>query len=212
MEKEKNILKSVQTRLEIENFKYEKEKLVEYANVLDTMGILPEMSEKELYVFLKYCFSLGLNPLYGEVYCVPFKKGGKTIMTPVIAYSQYIKRASRHPKYQLPQTTIVLNDPEGKPLPQDKIHVIVSVKRKDDDTIFQKVYYMCEWRKNTPVWNNQPIDMLQTRAIKNALAICYPEEVAALEQYETAAEVEVIELDNTDKAKQLSTIKKVIGK
>lgn len=202
-----NILKTIQTRFDLEKYEYKKELLAEYINALDTMGTLPDMSEKELYVFLKYCFSLGLNPLYNEIYCVPFKKNGKVVNQPVIAYQEYIKRASRHPSYQLPETKVILTDENGKQLPKDLIHVVVTVKRKGDDSIFQKVYFMSEWNRNTPIWQKQPIDMLQTRALKNALAICYPEQVSSLEQMERSAEVEIIDLEKEEtKKKQMKEL------
>lgn len=201
-----NTLQTLTTKFKNENFEVDNNKLVEYLQALETMVSLPELTPSELYVFLKYCFTLGLNPLFKEIYLVKFK--GKNV--PIIAYQEYVKRASRHPNYQLPETQVVMTDANGKPLPKDQIYVIAKVQRKGDNSVFQKVYLMSEWKKNSPIWETQPIDMLQTRAIKNILAIAYPEEVASLERYEMSGEVEVIK-DSVKTIEEREKLKSLIG-
>lgn len=191
-------LTKVQKHFDNEKMEYDMNKLKEYINALNTMVSLPEMDEIELYTFLKYCFTLKLNPLFKEIYLVPMKTKRGVKNVPVIAYQEYIKRASRNPKYQLPETEVVLHDSNGNMLPKDKIYVVARAKRKGDDSVLQKVYLMSEWMKPTsPVWMQSPVEMLQIRAIKNILAIAYPEEVSVLENYEVSGEVAVVK-DNTN--------------
>lgn len=149
----------------------------DYLNSLKAMGIATQLTPEETYYFLKYCFTLNLNPLLREIHCV---KMGNT-MTPIVSYYEYVKRAEKNPLYQLPELTWVMEDKNGKPLPLAQQYIIASIQRKGETTKFTKIFYMAEWNKQQGEWLKKPRHMLEVRAVKNLLAVAFPNEVAAFE-------------------------------
>lgn len=147
---------------------------------LQTLGIGTGLDIFQYYVFIKQCNDLGLSPLKKEIYV--YKSGNQ--LTTIVSHLVYISKASKNPNYQLPELELHEYDKEGKKLPIEDVYYIASVKRKGDDTVLRKKFIMKEWSQNTTMWRKQPIHMLSVRALKNMLAIAYPDEVGTYEQLE----------------------------
>lgn len=179
----------------------------EYLQALKTLGVAKNLNVQQMYIFMKYCHMLKLNPLLKQIHCVVYKnRDGSTTMTPIISFTEYIKRAERHPNYQLPEIEMFDRDKDGKLLPLDQVYIIASVQRKGDTTTLRKTFYMNEWNKKTGEWITKPKHMLHVRAMKNILAIAYPNETAEFELAEASYEANVEE----PKAKS-KEIKKLLG-
>lgn len=184
-------MQQVLTLFKSEGNEIQTKQIAEVYNAMQTMGIAKDLDASQMYIFLKYCMSLKLNPLLKQIHCVTYRnKDGSYSMTPIISYNEYIKRASRNPLYQLPQTKLIGVDENGKINNLNDFAIEVIVKRKGDETEFKKVYFFREWRKNSPVWNERPVDMLYVRALKNSLAQAYPEEVGDFEIVEDSAQIQ----------------------
>lgn len=184
--------KEIMKLFEGEELGVKESQVTEYLNAMRAMGIAKDLNASQTYTFLKYCFTLKLNPLLKQIHCVTYKnRDGTTTMTPIISYSEYIKKAERSPYYQLPELTMVDRDKDGKLLPLDQVYIIARVKRKGDETTLEKVFYMNEWKKNQGLWLTQPKHMLHVRAMKNILALAYPSELADYEAIDVMYEVEM---------------------
>lgn len=182
-------------------------KLQEYLQALKTMGVAKNLNVQQMYIFIKYCYMLKLNPLLKQIHCVTYKnRDGSTTMTPIISYSEYIKRAEKHPNYQLPEIKTIDRDENGKLLPLDQVYIIARVQRKGDTTSLEKVFYMSEWNKKTGEWLTKPKHMLYVRALKNILSIAYPNEIAEFELAEAAYEAESNEAEQIPKTKQMKKL------
>lgn len=187
----------------LELFKAEKsdikaEQIAEVVNALKAFGVAKDLNISQMYLFIKYCQKLKLNPLLKEIHCVCYKnRDGSTTMTPIVSYMEYIKRAEKHPNYQLPELDLVDVGPDGKPLPLNQIYIEAKVQRKGETSVFKKRFYLREWRKETKTWNEQPINMLYVRAMKNILANAYPNEVSHFEALEQEQDVYLNEHKST---------------
>lgn len=158
----------------------------DYLGSLKAMGIAKQLNDQQMFYFLKYCYTLNLNPLLKEVHCVTYKnRDGSVSMTPIVSYYQYMRKAQQHPSFQMPELVWVVNDKDGNPLPIDDQYIIGSIQRKGETTKYTKIFVMREWNKRQGEWLTKPKHMLEVRATKNLLAIGYPDELAA---YETPME------------------------
>lgn len=161
--------------------------------VLEMLRIaLPSLSkvdDKVLITAIAYAKHLGLDPLKKEVHFVPFydKEQGKTIVQPVVAYTEYIKRAERSGKLKGWTCKVVKQG--------DEYVAIVEIKRADWEIPFVWEVPLSEVKRETPLWKSQPLFMLRKTAIAQAFRMCFPEETAHLpyEEAESWIETEVEE-------------------
>lgn len=195
---------------ESENCGIDKAKQQEYINALKAFGVAQDLTPQQMYFFMKYCYTLNLNPLLKQIHCVVYKGRNGNIMTPIVSYYEYIKKAEKHPLYQLPELEYVDYNPQTKePFKNINDHyVIATVQRKGEPTRLRKVFYMREWNKGQGEWITKPRHMLEVRALKNILAIAYPSETA---DYETMQEGWEAQIKNNCETKDVEQIKKVIG-
>lgn len=190
--------------LQQSQIEFDDPRLQDYISSLQAMGIAKNLNANQMYHFLKYCYRLNLDPFLKQVHCVPFRDD----IVPITSYYEYIKRASKHPNYQLPELEWVTTDHEGKELPVKDHKLIASIQRKGDTSTLRKVFYMHEWNLGHGEWAKKPHHMLEVRAIKNLLAVAYPDEVAALETPLEAYEAEIKTETNT---KTKTKIEKLMG-
>ena len=140
---------------------------------------LAKVDDQTLITAIAYARHVGLDPLKKEVHFVPYydKEQKKTILQPVVAYTEYIKRAERSGK---------LRGWTCRVQKQGEEHVaIVEIKRSDWEIPFVWEVPMSEVRRDTPLWKSQPLFMLRKTAIAQAFRMCFPEETAHL-PYEEA--------------------------
>ena len=140
---------------------------------------LAKVDDQTLMTAVAYAKHVGLDPLKKEVHFVPYydKEQKKTILQPVVAYTEYIKRAERSGK---------LRGWTCRVQKQGEEHVaIVEIKRSDWEIPFVWEVPMSEVRRDTPLWKSQPLFMLRKTAIAQAFRMCFPEETAHL-PYEEA--------------------------
>ena len=140
---------------------------------------LAKVDDQTLMTAVAYARHIGLDPLKKEVHFVPYydKEQKRTILQPVVAYTEYIKRAERSGK---------LRGWTCRVQKQGEEHVaIVEIKRSDWEIPFVWEVPMSEVRRDTPLWKSQPLFMLRKTAIAQAFRMCFPEETAHL-PYEEA--------------------------
>lgn len=166
------------------------QQIVGYMNEAKALGVATQLDIFQFYSFIKICKKLNLNPLLKQIYAYPANGANGPQIVTVISYLQYLKAAEKHPKYQLPELTLVEKDENGKPLPLDDVYYIARVKRKGEETTLEKKFIMKEWSKNTAMWKKQPIHMLFVRTLKNILATAYPDAICDFEQLEFQNDVE----------------------
>lgn len=188
--------------LDLENSGISQAKQNEYINALKSFGVAQDLSPTQMYYFIKYCHTLNLNPLLKQIHCVIYRGKNGTIMTPIVSYYEYIKKAEKHPLYQLPELEYVdINPLTKEPLDINDHYIIATVQRKGETTKLRKVFYMREWNKRQGEWLTKPRHMLEVRALKNILAIAFPGEIS---DYETLQESWEAAISN----EQTSTIDK----
>ncbi|WP_457601086.1 RecT family recombinase [Hydrogenivirga sp.] len=140
---------------------------------------LTKVDDQTLITAVAYANHLGLDPLKKEVHFVPYydKDQKKTILQPVVAYTEYIKRAERSGKLK-GWTCKVRKEGESWA-------AIVEIKRADWDMPFIWEVPIAEVRRDTPIWKQSPLFMLRKSAIAQAFRMCFPEETSHL-PYEEA--------------------------
>lgn len=205
----KEILESM---FESEKLNIDKAKQMEYINALKSFGIAQDLTPQQMYYFIKYCHTLNLNPLLKQIHCVVYKGKNGTVMTPIVSYYEYIKKAEKHPLYQLPELEYVdYNVLTKEPFKSiDDHYIIATVQRKGETTKLRKVFYMREWNKRQGEWLTKPRHMLEVRALKNILAVAYPSEIADYEAIQESFEAETNKIENNNEQKA-KNIKEVLG-
>lgn len=198
---------------ESEKCSIDKAKQQEYINALKTFGVAQDLTPQQMYYFMKYCHTLNLNPLLKQIHCVVYKGKNGNIMTPIVSYYEYIKKAEKHPLYQLPELEYVDYNPLTKePFKNIMDHyVIATVQRKGETTKLRKVFYMNEWNKQQGEWREKPRHMLEVRALKNILAVAYPSETADYETLQESWEAQLTQEKYENNETKIKDIKKALG-
>ncbi len=140
---------------------------------------LAKVDDQTLITAVAYAKHLGLDPLKKEVHFVPYydKDQKKTVIQPIVSYTEYIKRAEKSGKLKGWTCKVQKHGNEYT--------AIVEIKRADWDMPFVWEVPMTEVRRDTPVWKQSPLFMLRKSAIAQAFRMCFPEETAYL-PYEEA--------------------------
>lgn len=148
----------------MELMKQEPSNVVELVRVL--YPHLKDVKNEEILKGIALAKALGLNPLKKECHFVPYS-GSVQI---VVSYTEYIKRAGQK-----------LNGYEVN-IGKDEIGTYAEciIYRKDWEYPFKWRVYLNEVKKNTKIWNEQPLFMLKKTAIAQAFRLCFPEETALL--------------------------------
>ncbi len=135
---------------------------------------LAKVDDQTLITAVAYAKHLGLDPLKKEVHFVPYydKEQKKTVIQPIVSYTEYIKRAERSGKLKGWMCKV---QKQG-----DDYVAIVEIKRADWEIPFVWEVPMAEVRRDTPVWKQSPLFMLRKSAIAQAFRMCFPEETAHL--------------------------------
>ncbi len=141
---------------------------------------LAKVDDHTLVTAIAYAKHIGLDPLKKEVHLIPYydKEQGKYVVQPVVAYTEYLKRAERSGKLKGWACIIKDEDTENP-------KAVVEIKRADWEIPFVWEVSKKEVAKDTPLWKSQPLFMLKKVAIAQAFRMCFPEETAHL-PYEEA--------------------------
>ena len=166
---------------------------------------LAKVDDQTLMTALAYAKHIGLDPLKKEVHFVPYydKEQKKTILQPVVAYTEYIKRAERSGK---------LRGWTCRVQKQGEEHVaIVEIKRSDWEIPFVWEVPMSEVERDTPLWKSQPLFMLRKTAIAQAFRMCFPEETAHLPYEEAESWVVPEHITEAQRRRFFAIVKKELG-
>lgn len=177
---------------------------------LQAMGIIAGLDHNPdwIYQFIKICIMFKKNPLKKEIYAVPYNTRMGKQFSVIIAYQEYLKRAAKNPNYRGFTIETIDTGPDNKKLPLKDVYCVFRCKPANWENEFSMKFYFSEWSKTTGEWNTRPIHMLHVRAIKNGLALCFPDDIAELNQVE-----EGISVENTGLEKEIKKLdlKEVIG-
>ena len=151
---------------------------------------LAKVDDETLITAIAYAKHLGLDPLKKEVHFVPYydKDQKKTVIQPIVSYTEYIKRAERSGKLKGWACKVVKQG--------DEYVAVVEIKRADWDIPFIWEVPMAEVRRDTPVWKQSPLFMLRKSAIAQAFRMCFPEETAHLPYEEAENWISAQEAEN----------------
>ncbi|ADO44915.1 DNA single-strand annealing protein RecT [Hydrogenobacter thermophilus TK-6] len=155
----------------------------DYKKVLQMLRValpsLAKVDDETLITAVAYARHLGLDPLRKEVHFVPYynKELNKTIIQPIVSYTEYLKRAERSGKLKGWSCKF---RKEG-----DELVAVVEIKRVDWEIPFVWEVPLSEVKRDTPLWQSHPLFMLKKTAIAQAFRMCFPEETSHL-PYEEA--------------------------
>ena len=145
-------------------------------------SVIPSLSkvdDQTLVTAVAWARHLGLDPLKKEVHFIPYKDKdtGKVTVQPIVAYTEYLKRAERSGKLKGWSCQV---RKEG-----EEWIAVVRIRRADWSEEFTWEVPMSEVRRDTPLWKERPFFMLKKVAIAQAFRLAFPEETAHL-PYEEA--------------------------
>lgn len=186
-----------------------------YIEALESLGLIKQLNPTQIYHFLRICIDYKLDPLKREIFCIPFRnKQGSTDISIIISYMEYIKSAEKNDKYQVPTVTTYTKDSNGKELKIAEYYTVFRGKRKGDDDIFERTFYMKEWNKNQGEWITKPIFMLEKTAMKNGLSWMYPELKGYISAEETIIKDngEISDIYTKEVTKEVKAVDKVAKK
>ena len=155
---------------------------------------LKDVDDETLMTAIAYAKHLGLDPLKKEVHLIPYKSKDGVTIQPVVSYTEYIKRAERSGKLKGWTCRV---QKQG-----NEYVAIVEIKRSDWEIPFVWEVPMAEARRDTPLWQQQPLFMLRKTAIAQAFRMCFPEEAAHLPYEESEFWEEPIPVEPVKTAEQ----------
>lgn len=152
-------------------------------NMLSENGKKKNITPYDVFSFLLTCQKLGLNPMLKQIY--GFESRGKVVT--IISVDGWIEIANRHPQYDGSEYEYA--EPVDKTLSYNKVTfdngfrkvTTVSLKRKVSDWMRCKIYrkdrshpivfttFFDEANTGTEPWATMPMQMLQNRAMVNAI-------------------------------------------
>jgi phage recombination protein Bet len=147
---------------EIADFNF-RDKALEY---LDVMGMAKNLSIGQKTQFLELAVAFKLNPFKREIYAIQFGSSFNT----VVAYEIYLQRAEM--SGLLDGWDVEYNDV--------KQTATATVWRKDRSRPVKKTVYMKEYAKQTQIWKEKPIAMLEKVAMAQAMRLAFPVELGKM--------------------------------
>lgn len=148
-----------------------------------------KISDTQMAMALKLCQEYDLSPLRREIHFLPFWNSQlqRSDLQPVIAYTEYIKKAQNTGKLNGYQYTLN-NDNNG-----NLESCTVTIHRKDWDHPFSHTVYLSEViQKNkegkpNSNWLNKPKFMIMKVAIAQSMRLAFPEDLWAMPYEESEA-------------------------
>ncbi len=149
-----------------------------------TIPSLGKVDDETAFLAIAYARHIGLDPLKKEIHLIPYwdKEQGRYVIQPVVAYTEYLKRAEASGKLDGWEIEIGTDEKHGR-------YAEVTIHRKDFSHPLKWRVYENEVKKDTKIWEQQPLFMLRKVAIAQAFRIAFPTETAEL-PYEEAEQWE----------------------
>lgn len=146
---------------------------------LDTMGLAAKLTEKEKTQFLEISKAFGLNPFKREIYCSKYGEGQYAVMSIIVGYETYIKRAER--SGQLDGWNVIT---DGK-VEDGTLKATITIHRKDRKVPFVHEVYYSEYvqRKKDGTVNSfwqKAYTMTKKVAIAQGFRLCFSDEMGGM--------------------------------
>ena len=161
-----------------------------------TMPSLSKVDDQTAILAIAYAKHLGLDPLKKEIHLIPYwdKEQGRHVIQPIVAYTEYLKRAEASGKLDGWEIEFGVDKDLGR-------YATVTIYRKDRSHPVRWTVYEKEVKKDTRTWKEQPLFMLRKVAISQAFRMAFPAETAHL-PYEDAEQwdpevLKAMEVENT---------------
>ncbi len=151
----------------------------EYNRVLTilrtTMPSLSKVDDTTAILALAYAKHLGLDPLKKEIHLIPYwdDEQKRYVIQPVVAYTEYLKRAEATGKLDGWEVEFGEDEKLGR-------YATVTIYRKDRSKPVKWTVYEQEVKKDTKIWQKQPLFMLRKVAIAQAFRMAFPTETSML--------------------------------
>ena len=129
--------------------------------------------------FLEICKAFQLNPFKREIYGIKGWDKDKQILTIIVGYETYLKRAERTGKLDGYEKTAEFDD-KG-----NLVSATVIIYRKDwthpfKHTVYYKEFVRMKDGKPMAMWAIMPVFMLQKVAVAQAFRLAFPDEMGGL--------------------------------
>lgn len=143
------------------------------------------LTDEEVYNFMKLCEYSELNPFLNEAYLVKF---GQQPAQMIVSKEAYMKRANRNPNFNGFKAGVVVmrnNDiihKEGQTVyPNEQLlGGWARVYRKDIENDFYQEVSLQEYGKGQATWKQMPANMIRKNALVGALREAFPEDLGGM--------------------------------
>lgn len=143
------------------------------------------LTDEEVYNFMKLCEYSELNPFLNEAYLVKF---GQQPAQMIVSKEAYMKRANRNPNFNGFKAGVVVqrnNDiihKEGQTTypNEDLLGGWARVYRKDIENEFYQEVSLQEYGKGQATWKQMPANMIRKNALVGALREAFPEDLGGM--------------------------------
>lgn len=143
------------------------------------------LTDEEVYNFMKLCEYSELNPFLNEAYLVKF---GQQPAQMIVSKEAYMKRANRNPNFNGFKAGVVVmrnNDiihKEGQTIyPNEQLlGGWARVYRKDIENEFYQEVSLQEYGKGQATWKQMPANMIRKNALVGALREAFPEDLGGM--------------------------------
>ena len=148
--------------------------------------ISPFATQKEAYIFLRFCQAQDLNPFAREAYLIKYDEKAKAAI--VIGLAADLKRASLHPQFQGFKNGIVVQDKAGAIQHRDGTleypgDVLIGgwaeIHRQGCIPLHHEVS-LKEYDRRQSLWKEKPATMIAKVPLSQGLRRLFPESVGAL--------------------------------
>lgn len=146
---------------------------------LDAMGLSAKLTDKEKTQFLEISKAFGLNPFKREIYCSKYGTGEYAVMSIIVGYETYIKRAER--SGQLDGWNVVTDGTVA----DNTLKATITIHRKDRKFPFVHEVYYSEYvqkKKDGSVnsfWQ-KAFTMTKKVAIAQGFRLCFSDEIGGM--------------------------------
>lgn len=146
---------------------------------LDAMGLSAKLTEKEKTQFLEIASAFGLNPFKREIYCSKYGEGQYAVMSIIVGYETYIKRAER--SGHLDGWNVVTDGTVA----DNTLKATITIHRKDRKFPFVHEVYYSEYvqRKKDGCVNSfwlKAFTMTKKVAIAQGFRLCFSDEIGGM--------------------------------
>lgn len=152
---------------------------VQLVGYLDAMGLSSKLNDKEKTQFLEIAKAFGLNPFKREIYCSKYGEGQYAVMSIIVGYETYIKRAERSGQLDGWNVSTDGNVADGT------LKATITIHRKDRSYPFVHEVYYTEYVQKKKDGNvnsfwQKAITMTKKVAIAQGFRLCFSDEIGGM--------------------------------